>query len=370
MIYNVFFAAIAGLGVFTIGDERLRRFLFYIILVFIFVFVAFRFDVGCDWGGYEIHYERSSDLNLSEVFSRREVSFWLLLVILNGLNLPYPYLNVVSAGLFFFGIYYLAQRQPDPLAFLVLSFPVLVMGIPMSATRQALASGILCFAFVAFNDRKLVKYLLLVAVATTFHASTIVFFVLAPFIVFGVGNRRFITAASVAVVSILYIVSMGIFDPYTELYIGTHHDAAGGPVRVAAVATTGLAFLVFLRRRWAVLFPQDYNLIVLGSALMVLNLGFVFISSVIGDRFGYYLSLIQLIIMCKAYTMFRPDEYGRNILFLIPYLMGGAMLLGWSQLSWIFSDCYGDYKTWLQSGITGRGAIPFLDVLSRRFPWV
>ena len=55
---------------------------------------------------------------------------------------------MISSFTFFFGAHYMAQRQQNRIAFLILLFPVLIINMPMSGIRQASAIGALCIAFV------------------------------------------------------------------------------------------------------------------------------------------------------------------------------------------------------------------------------
>ena len=71
------------------------------------------------------------------------------------MGLPLPSFAIsLSSAIFFLGVHVLARRQPDPLGFLVLLFPILIINMPMSGIRQGAAIGLLCIAFVAFIDRR------------------------------------------------------------------------------------------------------------------------------------------------------------------------------------------------------------------------
>ena len=95
-------------------------------------------------------------------------------------KVPYPFINVIAGSIFFIGVHSLARRQPDPLAFLVLLFPILIINMPMSGIRQGAAIGLICIAFSAFIDRRPVRFGFWVIIAAGFHSSAIVFLLMLP----------------------------------------------------------------------------------------------------------------------------------------------------------------------------------------------
>ena len=63
------------------------------------------------------------------------------------------------------------------MGYLSLAFPVLIINMPMSGIRQAAAIGIMCFAYNAFNDRRLIRFVFCVIVASGFHSSAVSFLI-------------------------------------------------------------------------------------------------------------------------------------------------------------------------------------------------
>src|SRR5215469_6794972 len=141
MIYLTLYGGLLLGTALSRRQRQLRRFFFAVFALLLFAFVAFRYEVGCDWSGYAFHFEGTWDWDASEALQRTEPAYWLLLVQIHAAGLDYPYLNLAMAIPFFWGLLALARRQPDPLAFLVLSFPVLIINMPMSGIRQAAAIG-------------------------------------------------------------------------------------------------------------------------------------------------------------------------------------------------------------------------------------
>ncbi len=347
MLYLALYGGLVFGGVLSSGQRQLRSFCFFLFSVLLFCFVAFRYEVGCDWSGYAGNYELARYWSIPEALEfGREAAYWLLLTQLHFFGLEYPYLNLIMAIPFFWGLIALAKRQPDPLAFLILSFPILIINMPMSAIRQSAAIGFVCLAILAFQDRRLIRYVGLVGAGALFHTSAIVFLALAPFVKLRL-TRGTLFLAGILLLPGAYFMLSDTVEFYTDRYVGTGIDAAGAVYRAGMLAIVGAYFLVALRSAYRERFPaEDYQIVLIGASSMVGTLALAPISTVISDRFGYYLAPIQLIILARLPWLVPRDGQGQ-LITAAPYLALGAVLVYWTQNSWIFNLCYLPYQTWL-----------------------
>jgi hypothetical protein len=264
---------------------------------------------------------------------------------LQYLEVPYLYVNVIASGVFFLGLHVLAKRQPDPLGVLILAFPILIIDVAMSGVRQAIAVGFLCFAYNAFTDQRLLRMLFFVGIAATFHTSAAFFLVTAPFVKGEFSRLRFFFSALLALPAAYYLYTTRIFDLYVSRYVGVGPEAFGAPFRTALVALSGVVFLWFLARKWKIEFIRDYKLVLLSSYMMLATFPLSFWSSVIGDRFAYYLNPIQFNILTRLPLLLR----GPNSMLIasVPYAIGALTLLVWVGTSSLFQQCYEPYRMWL-----------------------
>lgn len=328
---------------FALAGRRLGpQVFYYIALVGLFFFSGYRLWVGCDWTGYLSNYFGAANMSYSQALQASEPMHWSLLVFMHQFDLPYPYLNVVTSGIFFAGLHVLARRQPNPLAFLVLCFPILIINMPMSAVRQAAAIGFMCIAFSAFLDRRLFLYLGTIFVGSLFHSSIAAFVLLAPF-VRGNMRRRNLYAGALLIFPAAFALAQGdAAGTASSRYIGTGVDAAGAAFRLGVLCLSGLFFLLYLRRPWQRFFPHDYRLALIGGWTMVLFIGLFPISSVIGDRFGYYLIPLQAMIFARI--PYLPLRKNSRLYTLAPYALLTLVFLVWTQLSSHFHKCYLPYQ--------------------------
>jgi hypothetical protein len=315
----------------------------------LFFFCAFRWDVGCDFRGYDIQYNiKFANIELASALQHFEPGYTLLIYLMQQAGLNWAWLNVISCVCFFVGLNAVARRQPDPFMFLTLCFPALMMGLAMSAVRQALALGFLCFAYNAYCDGARSRFIGLVLLAATFHRSAIGLMAIAPFM-FG-GSRTLKQALGIlGAVGFVFAVSGGeAVQQYSELYVTSGVEAGGGRYRAIPIFLAGVWFVASLRKKWSVVFPQDYNLVSLLSIALLLVLPLGLYSTVMGDRFGYYLMPIEYLVFARGQFLVPSQE--RVLAFLGPLAIGVVYLVAWWNLSVLATDCYFPYQTWLEAG--------------------
>ena len=325
--------------------QRARRQIYYIVLWTLFLFSAFRFQVGCDWSGYYYQYLGAANTEWSLITESRELIWWAILGGSQAMGLPYPVANIVSSAVFFIGVHVLARRQPDPLGFLVLLFPILIINMPMSGIRQGAAIGLVCIAFAAFIDRRPIWFALWVLLAAGFHASALVFLLLLPVATGRYTKFRLIMAALLAIPCAILLASGESAEVASSRYIGTGVEAFGAIFRVGILGLSALYFFLFVRKKWMRNFPQDYSIVSIGAIGMALTFLLIPVSSVIGDRFGYYLIPIQTMIFARI--PYLPFRFNHALHSALPYLMLLLVFGVWTQLSGLFQQCYIPYNSWI-----------------------
>jgi hypothetical protein len=319
--------------------------IYRVIIVALFFVAAFRFEVGCDWGGYYSQYHDQLVMGISKVLASREWLWFLILHIIIRLGLDYVWINVFAAAAFFVGIHIFAKRQYDPVGFLVLLFPILIINLPMSGIRQGVSVACMCIAFTAFIDRRPVKFLIWTVVATSIHSSAAIFLLLVPFCLNLRASVQMVAASVLALPGLYLLLTGSAADVAFSRYVQTDIEAAGANYRVALVFITGLFFLFMLRRPWQHLYPHDFPLMLLGALMMVATGALLLLSSVIADRMGYYLVPLQAAMLARI--PYLPFRTGRPLYFIGPYAALVAVFVIWMSVSSLFPLCYVPYKTWL-----------------------
>ena len=215
----------------------------------------------------------------------------------------------------------------------------------MSGIRQGAAIGVMFIAFMAFVDRALVRFVVLVFVAAAFHNSAIVFILLAPLVLGKYSRRRLFFAAILALPGAFFLSGSEQASVAASRYINSDVDAAGALFRVGVLGLSGLYFQMFLRRKWEQAFPADFKLAMIGSLMMVATLVLVPVSSVIADRLAYYLIPLQVLILTRIpYFQWRSS---RQLHAVFPYALLFSVFVVWTSLSGLFDQCYRPYQTWI-----------------------
>ncbi|GHE77007.1 hypothetical protein GCM10019059_40250 [Camelimonas fluminis] len=345
MIYIAITIILYLLRLGVAGRPRLNRQFYRVVLVALFLFSAFRYEVGCDWWGYWNQYEVASVTPLDELIQGHETVWWVILYYLTELNLPYPWANVISSAVAFAGMHVLAKRQQDPLGFLILLFPVLIINVPMSAIRQGAAIGLICVAMTRLLDGRAFAYAVWVLIATGFHSSAAIFFLLTPFVGRRVTRWRVIASVCLAIPGAYLLWSSNASEEAGSRYIGAGNEAFGAVFRLALLGLSGAYFYIFLRRAWKRESLGDYQVVSFGALAMIGAMGLLPVSTVIADRLGYYLAPVQTTIFARVPSLQSLQH--RQIISTIPYAVLLLFLAVWTVLSQHFQSCYLPYRTWL-----------------------
>jgi len=346
MIYVFIFLTLIVLRYSLVGRQDIAENIYPWVFGFLLLFSAFRFEVGCDWDNYfTIHLQ--TQLPLEQIWFRvlTEPLHVAISKILHFFDLSYLWMMVISSAIFFYGVNKLAKRSPDPLGFIILLFPILIMNMPMSAMKQGSAIGVLCLAFIAFFDGKLLKYILLVVLAAGFHPSAIIFLALILFVRAPLTNKRLLAALllSIPFLGILSLTSLA--ETASTRYVNGPAESAGALFRIGMLALTASVFFIFFNKKYKKFSTSEYKFMYLSSIMMLGCFLILPISSVIADRLGYYLIPMQAFFFVSIPAL-------KNVQFRVfwtawPYLMLSTVFIFWTSFSFHFSHCYMPYTSWL-----------------------
>ena len=338
----IYFAIFVLLAILSYSDPRR---LYFVVSFTLFLFIAFRFETGCDWSGYFNQYQTQGSRSFYAAIEDPEPIWNLILHFQTALDIPYPWLNVLSAAVFFLGVHHIAKRQRSPFTYLVLLFPILMVNMPMSAVKQATAIGLICFAFTAFSDKKAFRFVAVTVMASLIHNSAAIFLLLSPLVVGEVTQRRLVFAALLALPGMAALLTTEGGELATTRYVDSGVDAAGAIYRVLLLGFTGVGYLYLRKRGWVADEGKFSRLTFVGSIMMIVLLAILPLSTVIADRFGYYLIPIQAIIF--ANLRFSHLPYLRWVIVSSPFIILLITFGVWTIYSGHFNSCYVPYKSWL-----------------------
>lgn len=333
-IYLCLIGFLLALGLLMPGPKRQQRILFWGMLAVFALLVLKKDTVGIDISGYKTQYLISAGkgwLDFDYVYF--EEGFIFLMKLFSKSGLPFRAFTGAIYALLCGGYYRFLKRYSDDAALSLLMLVCYQFFVfHTSALRQSLAMAVCIHAFLALDRGRPVPFLLLTALAVTFHRSALVFFAVYP--AFALRGRRLSVplccAAGAAVVllrpAVWTLVSALLrdVDPATDIVIGGNclfllgmavfqiYTLAAGPEPKAGFLAH-MALLAFFA-----------DLLLSGSTMLRGNMLFtLFLLPGIPNAIGRYEHrtrlVLQLLFSCFLILLFYHDTLAINQLELLPY---------------------------------------------------
>lgn len=309
---------------YVIPNQRnnLGWFMFAVLLVW---FIGYRHEIGGDWFTYLRHFNLMSYYTFEEILKRADPGYYLV----NWLMLDWKYqiyaVNIICGSIFMTGLIIFAKRQPNPWLAVAVAFPYLVVVVAMGYTRQGVALGFVFWGLAALDEKKFKQFLVLVALASTFHKSAVLMVGLGAFLQ-GKGKAvRFVAVAFVA-----YGVWSAFLAQHQEqlwdTYVSQQMRSQGAIIRVAMNLIPALIFL-FYRKQWQQKF-NDYTfwrMIALGAVASAFLVSF---ASTAVDRIALYFTPIQVVVYARL-PYLLSKKFNPMIITLGILLFYMAVLFVW-----------------------------------------
>ncbi len=152
---------------------RIHKILFYLILLVFFLLSSLRWERGTDWMSYYEFYNSISSYSPKSWYFEFGYSYlnYLVKVLFNSYSvllgiLAFLVYSLVGTTIYKYGVY--------PILSLAIWFAISIADIFL--TRNTIAISLAIFSIRYIIDRKLVPFLLVLAVAFLFHRSALIFF--------------------------------------------------------------------------------------------------------------------------------------------------------------------------------------------------
>ena len=275
----------------------------FVLLVLV---IGLRHEVGADWGQYLELVNRASDESLEQAVSQGEPAFSLLNWLSAWMGLGPYFVNTVCAALFAWGVVVFCLAQPRSWLALVVAVPYLVTVVAMGYTRQGVAIGLVMLGLESLAHQKILRFVLFVVLAATFHKSAVI---LLPIAILAGTRHWFWASLWIGPTSLLFygLLLQESVDAFIANYINEAMDSAGAAIRVAMNAVPAVLFLS-LRQRFSM--PQADRIFWTWMSLGALAFGGLLAvspSSTAVDRVALYWIPLQLFVLSRL-----PDALGRQ----------------------------------------------------------
>lgn len=180
---------------FLIQSKRNRRVVNLLALIILIVFSGLSYTNGWDWYGYKDYYDGIGIRGFSEVqaLSTYGIEFFFLMFMyvtsLSGLSFVFfVFINAVITNT----IIYLALKKLNVnyILFIIMYFCVSYLRLELSTLRQGLAVAICIYSLSYILEKRKLKFIVLVIVASLFHRSALVLLAFYPFLVINISLRK------------------------------------------------------------------------------------------------------------------------------------------------------------------------------------
>ena len=331
--YWVLLAApvISGLAPYRLHGGG-RKVAVWIGAILLTVAIGLRYRVGCDWFNYIVAMDQVNFTGPGEAMAiATDPGYGLLSWLCLQLHLDMYGINFFCAAVFCWGLFAFASKQPLRWLTIVVAVPMLIVVVAMGFTRQAAAIGFLMLAFAAFSEKKLAKFLIFVALATTFHKTAVI---MAPLAILIDPKRKLgpLVIGGLATAALVAAFLTSKLDALTHNYIGNSEwegEGAAAIYRLSLNVLAAGAFFLF-RKRWREKY-DDTRLYFVLSMAAVAAFPFVFIEPVAADRMSLYLLPYQCAVFARL-----PDMFNRRIGSWIAFaaiVATGVLLYVWLTLA-------------------------------------
>lgn len=295
--------------VFCTGKKTILKRTIFVILCFAqcVVIAGFRSGIGSDYGMYAAGFFSMARTGFEELtYEDWEIGYIILNKIV-GIFTAWPSaLIMVSTVLSLIGPFYLIWRYSSgPFLSVFLYLNMYLFYLDMNYIRQAIAMSIMCFAFGFLRDKKFWRFLLVVAIAATFHLT--VLYMVPVFIVALLKIKPSTTMLYLFGLLFYYILSDGILN----ILLSKFHTEYAGSVFIESgvyfyyalfpiLLCVGMVAVSFYVKE----IPRSLNVLI----HMTLMMGFwqvVMTKHSLFERFSYYTMLFVILAVPEALKAFK-----------------------------------------------------------------
>lgn len=318
----------------SIREIRPNKLLFVSFFTFLSLIIGLRFEVGPDWFLYLSNMHVYKDYNSTGLLFVSDPGYALLNSIALDLGFSIWFPNLICGMAFCYGLYVICKTTPNPWLALTIATPYLVMVMSMNYTRQAAAFGFFVWALTyAFDNRP--RSLLLMSIATLFHKSAIIGFLLI-FFCQGNLNLRHIFILGLLIYGLFSLLVATSFDAIYMNYIVGQMESDGAGVRLALNCLPALIFLIF-RNRFRFSEKQKALWSVISIAVLsLIPLLILTPYSTIIDRFNLYFFIIQIVLTTHIPGLVKGRLQRLLTTFLLVCLYGISFFvwMSYANFSW------------------------------------
>lgn len=275
-------------------QKRPNPIFWFVAFVGLVVFVGLRHRVGMDWNNYLRMTEVIASGDLLASFNRAEPAFAAVTWFSSLAGFGVYGANLVTAVIFVSGLFRLCRQAESPWLGLLVSFPMLVMVVACSASRQTAAIGVLLWLIADWRSASLKRRVILILVAAMFHYSA-AFMLCFVALDLDVSKRLKVLLFGVMVVATAVLMNATGGDYYISTYVTEQTEVAYSPGAIQHIMLNAIpaCFLFFGKRIRRHMFPT--SILVNLAILSLLLLPVALFASLAAGRISLYLFPVSIL---------------------------------------------------------------------------
>lgn len=298
------------------------------MVVFTILFIGLRWEVGGDWINYLDIFDLIRYREFSQGLWKQDPGYGLLNWVVARAGFEIWAVNLVCAILFVWGMTKFARRQPNPWMVFVVAVPYLIIVVAMGYVRQGVAIGFI-LAGIAVLDRGMLRFLVYMALAASFHKSAVV---VLPLVALSAKQNRVVTAGIgvASAVLLYYLFVQASVDKLMTNYVEASLTSQGAGIRVAMNLPPAMLFLLF-QKRFVIDEQQrklwrNFSLAALAALAMLAMTD----ATTAVDRLALYLIPLQMFVLARA-----PFAFGAGGVASFPLTLAIIAYSATIQFVWL-----------------------------------
>jgi len=323
-----------------------RKLFFRILGLFsILIFMGFKFHVGGDWGTYINYFNEIISKNKFQFKVTDDIGWQFLNYFIWKINLPFPFLNLVSAIIFLIGIHLNAKLYENYWLFYLILLPYFIFVVGMGYTRQSISIGLLLisisFLLKESNFKTFFISILLILLGSLFHKSVLIFIIL-PLLVMRKNIFQF--GIIILLMYLFFIVTFfllldGNIFRRIIYFFQVSYSSFGAYLRTFILIILAIFNLFIVNNLEKNSLKKRYNKNF--SILLLIISFFIFLSpsTVIIDRILLYFHVLFASSLLTLYS-YSKNEFNKNLILNSSVFLGFAFLIIWfnfaeNAFSWL-----------------------------------
>lgn len=298
-------------------DSKLFKRIYFVLVTIQLSLVAGLRDVniGIDTRNYEIIFKNASLMNLKDILkypTEVEKGYMILQNLSFKLFPDFNVFLILVSFIFISSVAILIYRNSyEPCLSFIFFIGLGFYTFSMTGIRQTLAIAIILFSFEFIKKRKLIPFLLIVALASTIHTSALIFLP-AYFIAYKRITKLYLISTVVSIPA-AFLLKGPIFSFVSKVsgygYIPISND---GPYKLIALMIT--VFIVGFILRESILEQNSDSIIFYNMSLISILIGMLTFVNPAALRIAFYYH-IYLILFIPKIIMSISDKKLRNIIY-------------------------------------------------------